>query len=398
MSAWRRTVATMPQLEVTPSIAPSDAAIRIVVRDVPVGAAVTVRTRLGRSGAEAVFVADEHGVVDVAAQAPVSGSYAGVDAMGLVWSMAPASGGWLVISAEVGGDVIPPVEVERQSTPAGVRREVVRSDGLVGTLFSGPEPAPGVLLIGGSEGGLHESDAALLAAHGFTVLALAYFGMRGVPATLERIPLEYFETAVDFLLARPQVSGDRVGVLGGSRGGEAGLLIGSVCDRVGAVVSTVGSGVVTQGIGSGAGLLDILATSGPAWTYRGRVLPYLPYVVPAELRDQVEAGVPVQLRLAFDPAQARPEMAIECSNALLLSCGDDQMWPSTALSERARGGRHVDFPEAGHGIATPPYGSTTELTSPGPGVTFAMGGSPAANAAARESAWRLAREFLADRS
>jgi dienelactone hydrolase len=66
----------------------------------------------------------------------------------------------------------------------------------VGTLFHALDGTahPGVILIGGSEGGLHEVDAALLAAHGFSVLALAYFGMPGVPPTIVDIPLEYFAT------------------------------------------------------------------------------------------------------------------------------------------------------------------------------------------------------------
>src|SRR5690349_19091225 len=37
--------------------------------------------------AHATFVADSNGQVDVAAQAPLSGTYADVDAMGLIWSM-----------------------------------------------------------------------------------------------------------------------------------------------------------------------------------------------------------------------------------------------------------------------------------------------------------------------
>lgn len=46
-------------------------------------------------------------------------------------------------------------------------------------------------LLGCSEGGLHKDDAALLATHGYAVLALAYFGMAGVPAHLVEVPLEW---------------------------------------------------------------------------------------------------------------------------------------------------------------------------------------------------------------
>src|SRR5947199_3406337 len=41
--------------------------------------------------AHATFVADSNGQVDVAAQAPVSGTYTEADRMGLIWSMALAA-------------------------------------------------------------------------------------------------------------------------------------------------------------------------------------------------------------------------------------------------------------------------------------------------------------------
>lgn len=106
--------------------------------------------------------------------------------------------------------------------------------------------APGVLLLGGSEGGLHERDARALAAEGFTVLALAYLGAPGLPPGLIGVPLEYFSLGLDVLASQPR-AGQRFGVTGGSRGGDAALLVGSYDERVGAVVSIVGSGVMTQG-------------------------------------------------------------------------------------------------------------------------------------------------------
>lgn len=61
-----------------------------------------------------------------------------------------------------------------------MRGREIRGDGLVGSLLAPEEvaSAPGVLLLGGSEGGLHERDARLLAAEGFTVLALPTSGHR----------------------------------------------------------------------------------------------------------------------------------------------------------------------------------------------------------------------------
>jgi hypothetical protein len=77
----------------------------------------------------------------------------------------------------------------------------VRTDGLVGILYvpEGTDRLSGVIMLGGAEGGLHEDDAALLAAHGCATLALAYYGLPGLPDTLREVPLEYFGTALRFL-------------------------------------------------------------------------------------------------------------------------------------------------------------------------------------------------------
>jgi dienelactone hydrolase len=351
--------------------------------------------------------------------------------MGLVWSMvlqepdAVPSGGSpparpdapqrLTLTASVDGGPDVETSIDRHRRPPGVAREVVEAGGLVGVLCypeDGP-PRPGVILIGGAEGGLHELDAALLAAHGFAVLALAYFGAPGLPSGLVRVPLESFGSAIDWLLAHERARGTRVGITGGSRGGEASLLVGSTFEQVGAVVSLVGSGVLTQGIPYERGtLLEILRTPVPSWTWRGAPLRYLPNVVPPELERQVTEGQPVHLGLAFPTADAGllAENAIEVERihgpVLMLSGERDLQWDAATLSEvavtrldRARFPypyEHVVYPGAGHAIAPPPYGPTTELVAPGPGVMFAMGGTPHATAAARADQWRRSVAWFAD--
>lgn len=284
--------------------------------------------------------------------------------------------------------------------------------GLSGVLFSpvGGVPAGGVVLIGGSEGGLHEHDAAVLAGEGFAVLALAYFGAPGVPPVLKDIPLEYFSRGVEFLL---ETGARRVGILGGSRGGEAALLVASHDRRVAAAVSVVGSGVVTQGIDYALGPVDvIMGTPTVAWTLGGEALPALPNQVSAEFAAAVATGGPVGLATQYGPLPTEPAALAEISipvergdAAILLIAGEhDAMWNSAAYHavtaarlEAARHPRpwqHVVLPGAGHGIAGPPGDPLTSTVSPGPGVSFDLGGDPAATTAARAEAWRLTVRFL----
>jgi bile acid-CoA:amino acid N-acyltransferase len=69
----------------------------------------------------------------------------------------------------------------------------------------GEGPFPGVIDLFGGNGGLIEFRASLLASHGFASLALAYWAYDDLPPLLEKVNLEYFEEAVNFLLAHPKV-------------------------------------------------------------------------------------------------------------------------------------------------------------------------------------------------
>lgn len=72
-------------------------------------------------------------------------------------------------------------------------------------LLSGEGPFPGIIDLFGGIGGLVEFRASLLAAHGFAVLALAYFAYEDLPERLADVDLEYFEEAANLLLAHPKV-------------------------------------------------------------------------------------------------------------------------------------------------------------------------------------------------
>lgn len=344
--------------------------------------------------ATAIFEADDRGGVDTSVQAPVEGSYGTKDPMGLVWSALgpglyapPSETSPVRVRARV-EDREADHEVERYDAADGARTEDVREDGLVGRLFfpSGRGPVPGVLVLGGSEGGLSpyvEREAALLASRGYAALALAYFkgeffepeGAAGLPDTLTNIPLEYFGRAIGWLAQRKSVLDDRLGVLGTSRGGELALILGASYQELGAVVSYVGSGAV---VSSPEG-------DGPAWTLGGEPVPYVSFTGQG-FSEMSRKGM------------AEAEIAVEKTNGpvLLIAAGDDALWPSEELSRLAyeRLGRHEHphdyrlavYPEAGHLLGAP-YAPT------GDGVAR-FGGTARANAEANEDSWDKATRLL----
>jgi dienelactone hydrolase len=421
------------RLDVTPSRAPLDAELTVRILGAPPGALVTVTAcAIDASGqrwqSTATFTADGDGTVDLRRDPARAGSsYANADAMGLIWSMRPVGPAdrraarhrlapqQLVMSAVAGGTSPASAQVTRLFVPDGLTRTEVTVHGLVGVLYrpAGDQPLPAVVMLGGAEGGLHEDNAALLAAHGYVVLTLAYYGMPGLPHTLTSIPVEYFGTALSYLAGRADVAAGRIAVHGGSKGGEAALLIGSIYPAVRAVVSIVGGGLLTQGISQDVetgSLLEILRTPVPNWTHQGRELPYLPNVITPRMEAAVAAGGPVSLRWAapdLTDASKVAEAAIPVERisgpVLLISGADDQTYgpafQEAAVQRLAAAGhrypfQHIVYEEAGHMFAAAPYRPTTQSVFPGPGVPFQYGGTPAADAAARLAAWHQTLRFL----
>jgi hypothetical protein len=235
---------------------------------------------------EASFRADAAGAIDTSRDAPVEGSYHGVDQAGLFWSMAVDQTGQMVspfpaihtltVSLSVDGQVVESQEVQRIGQVDLVKENLT---GPIVGVFIRPkeitEPTPAVIVLGGSEGGYSEAWAAVIASRTrMPTLALAYFGRDGLPSTLESIPLETVEKAIDWLGQQPSVASDRIGVVGASRGGELAMLAASVFPQIRAVVGYTPSGVIWSGIGK--------SPDAPAWTYRGRAFPYLRTMVSEE--------------------------------------------------------------------------------------------------------------------
>ncbi len=384
--------------------------------------------------AEATFIANDKGVVDMTRDAPKYGSYSGVHAMGLIWSMLPQKvehpheifyepdtlkGSAFPIELEVLADerVLARTTLTRYIQAPGVTAMQVTANGLVGEFFlpTTPGPHPAIVVLGGSEGGLYPqvSEAALFAAHGYAALGLAYFqGFGGndphlaqLPQMLVNIPLEYFVKAANWLRQQPGVDPHHVAIMGWSKGAEAALVTAATFPQeFQAVIGFMPSSVVWEGLQYGPG------QASSSWSLAGKPLPWTSFDADS-VAAMLTSGKPIRYvgiyRAALKHTAAVEKSAIPVENirgpVLLISAGDDQIWPSPLMAkqimQRLAAHHHAYrdasqcYTDSGHAIL-PPYRPTNASLVAFPGGSFAFGGNPTAYAFADRDAWSKVLAFL----
>jgi dienelactone hydrolase len=424
------------KLDVTPMIAPVDEPVTILISGLLPGQPVLLRAQTQDEEnkmwvSQAAFVADEQGVVNVRRQAPQSGSYQGIDSMGLFWSMQVAgqnetqcfskvtsSALIIKLSVESNGKLLSSCTITRLFMGQNTQRIPVQAADVVGTFFlpAGRGPHPAVIVLGGSDGGMHEEAAVLLAAHGYASLALAYIQGPNVgdrlPRYLVNIQLSYFESALRWLLEQEVVDKKRVTVLGHSRGAELALLLGTVFPQIRAVIAASPSSFINSAI-------TTRTIDKPAWVYRNAAFPYVnikasvPEIAELVWKQQIR-HVPVRFQPLFSKAMNQQEAVRKASipvekiqgPILLISGQDDHVWPSTIFAEqiiaRLQAQRysyfysHVSYPDAGHLLCTP-YGHPflpPMLYLPVGGLILDGGGKVMEQAQAVVSSWFKILAFL----
>jgi dienelactone hydrolase len=264
-----------PVITVTPGESASDQELEIVADHLPTNQTISARVT-STDAARAVWSnvvklrTNERGTVRVPTSVLADMQPVGTSATYYAW---PTKAGRFRVSVSYGGRTRASTEFARRrlEQPVTERPVTLARDGVAGRYFAPSEGGgaqPGVLLFGGSEGGLAPYGLGLsrfIASHGIRVLDLAYWSYPGLPVKLDRIPIEYFARGVGWLARQPHVDPRRMTVEGISYGSEAALLLGAYYPNlVNAVVAAVPSNLASECYGGSCNGTD------PAWTYRGR--------------------------------------------------------------------------------------------------------------------------------
>lgn len=374
----------------------------------------------------ATYISDENGLIDLNLHSPIEGDYKGIDVLGLFWSMQSKkdrmfikhSSDPLVINIEVyyNGELLASEQVTRTFYPKNIIKKVLNDDAMVGTLFypENGDSLPAVVIVGGSDAGVHESSAALLASEGYVVLALAYFGRKGLPKGIVNIRLEYVDHAFQYLKNLSQVDQKRCGIIGFSRGSELALLYASHFPNINSVIAVAPSAVVLSGI------VNMQPVDKPAWTYKNTSLPY--YQLHRTKQDTFSffkhwilgkpySGLDVFNRNIKNKQQLE-ETAIPVEKVkapmMFLAGEDDHIQPAAFFTKRIeehlqnhefkKQNKFIYYVNAGHFAPFP--SSTPNLPQITGNTQFKMrmffGGTKKDNARAASNSWEITIQFLND--
>lgn len=274
--------------------------------------------------------------------------------------------------------------------PSGTR---VAENGLFGNYYPAQNAGsahPAILVLGGSEGGLYpevSAEAVELQKHGFNALQLAYFNAPGKGSKLERVPLEQFYTALDWLKRQPGTDPNRIGIMGYSKGAEAALLVATRYPGLKAMVLGMPSSVTWDALSMRSYIFGGISS----WTQSGTDVSSLAYAKP-----DAQGSLLSRFTNALKGLPATSPVRLPVENyrgQILMICGgSDTLWPSCPMTEDianravAKGDPRpqiLAYPGAGHGVMGPVM---TESDRRWRGWA-ALGGTIHADAEARKDNW-----------
>ena len=287
----------------------------------------------------ATFVSDKNGIIDISQTPSCSGSYEDIATMGLFFNAKPLTNRkkklpnslskiplldhfFVEIKIIQGNTVVAERTFTRHYMSSQISHQDIYGKHFQGRLFHDKKAikAPALIIVSGSEGRIEKAQniAQLLSSRGYICLAVAYFGLEGLPQNLERIPIECLEEAKDFLYHHPQVDNTKIGIYGRSKGAELVLAGQSILEDVQCLVLNSPSNVIFEGI---KGKLNSHSSS---WTYLQKELPYQKFQLGNYLLNKFFG------KYIPEDSGAQIDVSKIASPLLLLGSDVDEIWNASS--------------------------------------------------------------------
>lgn len=194
---------------------------------------------------------------------------------------------------------------------------------------------PLVVGLGGSEGGnawaanYWKGTRDLFLEKGYAFLAIGYFGCKGTPAILNQVAIDDVYNAIAEAKKNKLVNPAKIAVIGGSRGADLALLLGSYYKDISCVVGMSSSHAVFPGH------TQEFTTS--CWTYGGKELPFIPVneeAVPFLMKGDLRGTFTAMLKDSVAEQQSLIKVEKIHGPILLLSATNDEMIPAVNMGEK----------------------------------------------------------------
>ena len=191
-----------------------------------------------------------------------------------------------------------------------------------------------MIVIGGSEGGIKAAYgvAKVFAEEGIHSLAVAYWGTELTAESLELIPIEIIQTALDCLKKKGY---GKVGIYGVSKGAELALTVASLIPELDFVIAVSPAAYVFEGIRKKA------YSKTASWTWQGKPLIYLNFEgIKANMVKKFFKNKEMGFRNEYLKAlelNKSEENVMKVENikgpVLLLSAKGDSQWPAEIMGD-----------------------------------------------------------------
>ncbi len=203
-------------------------------------------------------------------------------------------------------------------------------------LFVGKnENQPLVVGFGGGEGGnawasdYWEKTRDEFLDQGYALLAIGYFGMPNTSQLLDRVSLDAIYQEIIKAGKNPLVNGNKIALIGGSKGAELVLNLASRFPTITAVIAIVPSHVSFPGI--------TYTMEHSSWTFEGEEVPFVPAnerIIPAVLTRDLHTAFSIMIEDKDWVEKARIEVEKINGPVMIISAREDEMWPSLMMSEQ----------------------------------------------------------------
>lgn len=347
-----------------------------------------------------------NGIVNTGTSKPIGGTYTIGDPSGLFWSQANTSLEFNLdidhlseLDEEDKGHFI--FDVFQNQTHQIFKFEILRQkddvkeiplDDINAKLFmKETEKAVGVMIHLAGEPGIEgiEINAKLLASKGIATVALPFCHYGSLPTEFKEIPLENILQSIDYIKTLNNIDGQRIGLIGGTRGAELALKIASMRDDVKILVASNPCDVINQSV------VKQLTTSKSSWSYNNQPVIFSKVKKLEVFKlylNRIFSKRSFSMKHVYQHEHQMIDISKISAKTLLLAGRHDERWQSEKMAKRIQNTLKCEMKlyDAGQILGGPGCLPTTAFEH----LSFGLGGTCEGNGISQNRSWHDIIQFI----